>query len=69
MEYNYQDVTSVAFDRGSRRLEVISGGRRIVIDGVDRLYVRSMPWSEADGTVYLRRGRVSVNGNIAAAVD
>jgi hypothetical protein len=66
---SYQDVTEVAFDRETRQLQIVSGGRRVVVDGVDRLYVRSIPWTEADGTVRLRRGRVSVNGNIAAADD
>jgi hypothetical protein len=66
---NYQDVTEVAFDRELRRLQLTAGGRRVTVEDVDRLYVRSMPWTEADGTVFLNRGRVSVNGNIAAADD
>jgi hypothetical protein len=66
---NYRDVTEVAFDRELRRLQLTSAGRRVTVDGVDRLYVRSMPWTEADGTILLNRGRVSVNGNIAAADD
>lgn len=67
MKYDYRDVTEVSLDRESRRLVVITGGKRVVIDGVDRLYVGSLPWSEAEGTVHLDHGRVSVNGNIAAA--
>jgi hypothetical protein len=66
---SYQDVSEVAFDRETRRLEVVTGGRRVVVDGVDRLYVRAMPWTESDGTVLLSHGRVSVNGNIAAVED
>jgi hypothetical protein len=69
VEYHYKDVTEVSLDRETRRLELVAGGRRMVIDGVDRLYVRAIPWSEADGTVHLKNGRVSVNGNVAAAVD
>jgi hypothetical protein len=69
VETNYADVTEVSFDRETRRLEIVTGGRRVIVTGVDRLYVRSMPWSEADGTVRLRKGRVSINGNIAAATD
>lgn len=67
VKYDYSDVTEVALDRETRRLTVVTGGKRIVVDGVDRLYVRSLPWSEADGTVRLYQGHVSVNGNVAAA--
>jgi len=69
VEYNYREVTEVSLDRETRRLEVVAGGKRVVIEGIDRLYVKSVPWSEADGTARLNRGRVSVNGNVAAAVD
>jgi hypothetical protein len=69
VEYNYRDVTEVSLDRETRRLEVVTGGKRLVIEGIDRLYVKSVPWSEADGTAHLNHGRVSVNGNVAAAVD
>jgi hypothetical protein len=69
VEYNYREVTEVSLDRETRRLELVIGGKRVVVDGVDRLYVRSVPWTEADGTVRLNKGRVSVNGNVAAAVD
>ena len=69
MEYNYREVTEVSLDRETRRLEVVAGGKRVVIEGIDRLYVKSVPWSEADGTARLNKGRVSVNGNVAAAVD
>jgi len=48
---------------------VVTGGKRVIVDGVDRLYVNSLAWSEATGTVRLDHGRVSVNGNIAAADD
>jgi hypothetical protein len=65
----YKDVTEVSFDRETRQLQLIAGGRRVTVDGVDRLYVRTVPWTEADGTIRLNRGRVSVNGNIAAADD
>lgn len=68
-ERTIEGVTEVSFDRESRTLRVVAGGRIVQVDGVDRLYVRSIPWTEADGTVRLSRGRVSVNGNIAAAVD
>jgi hypothetical protein len=66
---NYKDVTEVSLDRETRRLEVVTGGRRVVVDGVDRLFVRSLPWAESQGTVRLNNGRVSVNGNVAAATD
>lgn len=69
MEYKYGAVTEVSLDRETRRLEVVTAGKRVVVEGVDRLYVNSVPWTEADGTVRLNRGRVSVNGNVAAAVD
>jgi hypothetical protein len=65
----YDNVTEVSFDRELRRLQIVTAGRRVIVDGVDRLYVRSIPWTEADGTVHLSGGRVSVNGNIAAVVD
>lgn len=69
MSSNYKDVTEVSLDRETRRLEVVTGGRRVVVDGVDRLFVRSLPWAESQGTVRLNNGRVSVNGNVAAATD
>jgi hypothetical protein len=69
VDSSYDNVTEVAFDRESRRLQIITGGKRVTVDGVDRLYVRSIPWTEADGTVRLSRGRVSVNGNVAAVLD
>ena len=69
VECNYKDVTEVSLDRETRRLEVVTGGKRVVVEGIDRLYVKTVPWSEADGTVRLNQGRVSVNGNVAAAVD
>lgn len=67
MKYDYKNVTEVALDRETRRLVVVADGKRVVVEGVDRLYVDSLPWSEADGTVQMRGGRVSVNGNVAAA--
>jgi hypothetical protein len=69
VEQNYADVTEVSLDRERRRLEVVTSGKRVVIEDVDRLYVRHVPWTEADGTVRLNKGRVSVNGNVAAAKD
>ena len=69
MEQNFTDVTEVALDRETRRLEVVTGGKRVIVQDVDRLYVKSVPWTEADGTVRLNGGRVSVNGNVAAARD
>ena len=69
MEREFRDVTEVSLDRETRRLEIVTGGNRVIVEGIDRLYVRSVPWTEADGTVRLDRGRVSVNGNIAAARD
>ena len=69
MEYHYRDVSEVSLDRETRRLAIVAEGKRLVVEGVDRLYVRSVPWAEADGTVRLHRGRVSVNGNVAAATD
>jgi len=64
---NYTEVTEVSLDRDTRRLTVVTQGRRVFVEGVDRLYVDSIPWSEASGTVRLDRGRLSVNGNVAAA--
>jgi hypothetical protein len=69
VEQNFTDVTEVALDRETRRLEVVTGGKRVIVQDVDRLYVKSVPWTEADGTVRLNGGRVSVNGNVAAARD
>ena len=69
VEYSYRDVTEVSLDRETRRLGVVTEGRQVVVEGVDRLYVRSDPWSEADGTIHLNRGRVTVSGNVAAATD
>lgn len=69
MEYSYPDVSEVMLHRETRRLEIVTEGKRITVEGVDRLYVRSVPWAEADGTVRLHRGRVSVSGNVASAMD
>jgi hypothetical protein len=69
VKYDYPDVTEVALDRDTRKLVVVTGGKRVIVDGVDRLYVNSLAWSESTGTVRLDHGRVSVNGNIAAAED
>ncbi len=69
MSTSYERVTEVSLDRELRRLEIVTEGKRVVVDGVDRLYVRSLPWAESQGTVRLDHGRVSVNGNVAAAVD
>jgi hypothetical protein len=62
-------VTEVSLDRETRRLEVVTGGTRVIVEGIDRLYVRSVPWAESDGRARLDHGRVSVNGNVAAARD
>jgi hypothetical protein len=69
VENQFYDVTEVSLDRETRRLEVVTGGKRVIVEGIDRLYVKLVPWGEADGTAHLNRGRVSVNGNVAAATD
>ncbi len=68
MSTDYQDVSEVSLDRDNRRLVLVVGGKRVYVEGVDRLYIDSMPWNEAAGTVRLQHARVSVNGNVAAAV-
>jgi hypothetical protein len=65
----YENVSEVSLDRQTRQLKLVAGGRPVLVDGVDRLYVRSLAWSEADGVVHLRQGRVSLSGNVASAVD
>jgi hypothetical protein len=69
VQLSYQNVSEVSLDRATRQLKLVSGGELVLVDGVDRLYVRSQAWSEADGAAHLARGRVSVSGNIASAVD
>ena len=64
----YYDVTEVSLDRDTRRLTIVAGGKRVFVEDIDRLYVDSMPWNEAAGNVHMARGRVSVNGNVAAVV-
>lgn len=66
MSATYSEVTEVSLDRDTRRLTVVTQGRRIFVEGVDRLYVRSIPWNESSGAVRLSGGRLSVNGNVAA---
>ena len=66
VDVRYGNVSEVSFDRDNRRLQIITYGRSVVVDGVDRLYVRSVPWSEADGAIRIKGGRVSISGNIAA---
>ena len=68
MSVTYEEVSEVSLDRDARRLILVTGGKRVYVEGVDRLYVESIPWNEASGTVYMEHGRVSVNGNVAAAV-
>jgi hypothetical protein len=67
VQRDFEDVSQVSLDRDTRRLVIITAGRRIELEDIDRLYVDSMPWNEASGSVYLKHGRVSVNGNVAAA--
>lgn len=67
-DQSFDNVTEISFDRETRTLQVVTNGRAVRVDGVDRLYVRSIPWTEADGTVRLSSGRLSINGNIAAAL-
>lgn len=66
---SFDNVTEVSFDRETRTLQVVANGQAVRVDGVDRLYVRSMPWTESDGIVRLSRGHLSINGNVAAAID
>jgi len=66
VQLDYSDVSEVSLDRETRRLVIVSGDRKITLDGVDRLYVDDIPWGEAKGAVRLDKGRVSVNGNVAA---
>ena len=68
MSTDYPEVSEVSLDRDNRRLVLVSGGKRVYVEGVDRLYIDSMPWNEAAGSVRMEHGRVSVNGNIAAAI-
>jgi hypothetical protein len=60
MNYDYTGVTEVRHDRAAKRLELVVKGQRVTVDGVDRLYVKSAPWTDPDGTVHLNRGRVSL---------
>jgi hypothetical protein len=69
VQSSYQNVSEVSLDRQTRQLKLVSGGKPVLVDGVDRLFVRSLAWSEADGVVYLRQGRVSLSGNVASATD
>jgi hypothetical protein len=69
VQNTYENVTEISLDRETRKLTLVADGTRLVVDGIDRLYVRSLAWSEAGGTVHMSKGRVSVNGNIAAAID
>jgi hypothetical protein len=69
VQSSYQNVSEVSLDRQTRQLKLVSDGKQVLVDGVDRLYVRSLAWSEADGVVHLRQGRVSLSGNVASAVD
>jgi len=66
VQFDYSDVTEVTLDRETRRLVIISGGRKVTLDGVDRLYVDDIPWGEAKGAVRLDHGHVSISGNVAA---
>ena len=70
MKYDYEGVSSVRHDRERRILEIVMGdGRRLTVDGVERLYLKGVPWVEADGTARLNRGRVSVGNGEAVAGD
>lgn len=69
MHYNYEGVTEIRFLRERQRLELKVGGKDVVIEGVKRLYLKSVPFIDADGTIHLNKGRVSLSGDEAAAGD
>jgi len=69
MNYDFLDVTEIRHDKEKRRLEVVSGEKTTVVEGVDTLILKSVPFIDERGTVYLNRGRVSIAGNEAAAGD
>jgi len=71
MDYDYTGVTEIRHDRAARRLEVRDRHGVHTIEGVERLMLKSVPWIDADGTVRLNSGRVSISadGREAAAGD
>lgn len=69
MDYDFLEVTKVKHDRATGRLEVETHGETHVVEGVKRLYLKSVPFIDQDGTVFLNKGRVSLNGDEAAAGD
>jgi hypothetical protein len=69
MEYDYTGVTEIRHDRDNKRLELVVAGKRVTVENVDRLYLKGVPWVEADGTARLNRGRVSIGDGEAVAGD
>ena len=69
MKYDFENVTEIRHDKAKRTLEVVAGNKVEIVEGIDTLYLKSVPWIDADGTVHLNRGRVSIAGSEAAAGD
>jgi hypothetical protein len=69
MEYDFEDVTEVHHDKAERRLLVTTHGKTHIVQGIDVLILKSVPFIDERGTVHLNKGRVSFRGNEAASGD
>ena len=69
MNYDYEGVTEIRYLRERQRLELKVAGKDVVVEGVKRLYLKSVPFIDEDGTIHLNKGRVSLSGAEAAAGD
>ena len=67
MEYDYEGVTEIRHDKENARLEIVAKGKRVVVEGVKRLYLKSVPFMDDEGRAHLANGRVSLNKDEAVA--
>ena len=67
MEYDYEGVTEIRHDKDEARLEIVAKGKRVVVEGIRHLYLKSIPFMDDEGVAHLNNGRVSLKGDEAAA--
>jgi hypothetical protein len=68
--YDYEKVTEVRLDRDAKRLELIVNGKRVAVEGVEGLFLKSIPFIDEQVIAHLNKGRVSIGTDgIAVAGD
>lgn len=69
MEYDYEGVTELRHDKEKSQLILIAKGETHVVEGVKRLFLKGVPWLDDNGVAHMNHGRVSIDGEEAAAGD